>query len=499
MFINTEHEQSCQHQVNFTINDSCQFYNHCIDQYFPCEEFGFTLRYAKRRCQAILEVQKGESITFSSTHIRDWTMQHETCLRGKLLHLLQTFTNSSKPDKPVCLLMETRAFKAIEECYNETLERFCPSESNGLAIELNDSLLLAELFSLNDSYYEHTVKQGLSKLFRACNHTSADAASRDLESRAPQRVVICARHSANDIRNSNPWPPFSTDEYVKNVSMYESIPQDQLVYGGHVLHAEGGECIESAEPWVRDGRVHLLLWSVPPQVKVNHSMLYRYQRLTTHISLELWSPVKFHRKGECGDGIRQAMEMCDGGVFSGRDYACTADCHSWDGFECSSLPLTKSDCLEQKCGNGERTSDEECDDGNEQNDDGCSSVCRVEPGWNCTSDYQLQSTCTPPMPSPSPTPSLPTIPITTPPPLVINPNSAEMTSKHLVIVVASVLVALLVSSGLGSVLPSTGTTGHDQRRKPEEALDAPVRPCWNGTRDSVTWCMPHEPAADSQQ
>ena len=33
---------------------------------------------------------------------------------------------------------------------------------------------------------------------------------------------------------------------------------------------------------------------------------------------------------------------------------------------------------------GEQTASEECDDGDQQNGDGCSSTCTVEPGWNCS-------------------------------------------------------------------------------------------------------------------
>jgi cysteine-rich repeat protein len=36
------------------------------------------------------------------------------------------------------------------------------------------------------------------------------------------------------------------------------------------------------------------------------------------------------------------------------------------------------------CGNGVVEGQEECDDGDLQDGDGCSSVCKVEPGWSCT-------------------------------------------------------------------------------------------------------------------
>lgn len=475
VFINVEHEQSCGHQVNFTVNDSCQFYEQCIDQHFPCKEFGFTMRYAARRCQAILKVHQEESLTFSSAHIHHWTMLHETCLRRRLLHLLQAFTNSSKPDQPVCLQMETLAFKAVEECYNETHERFCPSESDGETFERNDSLLLTQLFSLNDSYYAHTVKQGLIKLYKTCNHSSLDEASTDLENSAPRRAVICAINSESDFGQDT---PVLAGEYVKNVSILQKIPAEQLIYGDHVSHYEGGECFETGPKWSKITRIHVILWSVPPDHKIQYP-IRNFFYYTENDFIELWSSGKLHSEGECGDGIRQATEMCDTGVFSGSEYACTKDCQSWEGFECFGDPLTKAKCEDQECGNGIRTSDEECDDKNAVSNDGCSSDCQVELGWNCTDDYLQQSKCTQTPTITTPTPTTQSPPRTdsnvTPP----GRNSAEGASKHLLIVVVSVLVALVVSSGLSSALPGTGTAGgrethsstsgteHDRRRKSE--------------------------------
>ena len=39
------------------------------------------------------------------------------------------------------------------------------------------------------------------------------------------------------------------------------------------------------------------------------------------------------------------------------------------------------------------SSEEQCDDGNQDNNDGCSSSCSVESGWQCD-NTPLPSTCT---------------------------------------------------------------------------------------------------------
>ena len=513
MFISSEHEQKCGDQVNITNADSCQFYINCIERHFPCLENGFAIGYAEKRCQAILSEHRKESSTFRSPHIRRWAINHETCLRGKLLHLLQTFFNNSRPDQPVCLQMETLAFKAVEECYNETHEEFCPSDSNGLTLDSNDSSLIAQMFSLNNKYYEYTVHQGLTRLLSACNHSSADAASQSLDNQAPRTVVICAKHFNSDLEINNPLLP--STEYIQNMSRLprRRVPSNQLVYGGYILHTENTEgvrrareCYNHDRSYVNPGRVHLLLWSVPPEVPVQFP-LFDLLHFDRGEQLEIWSTEKLHSRGECGDGVRQATEMCDSGVFSGEEYGCTADCRSLDGFECSSDPLTRSECYKQICGDGMRTSDEECDN---KNGDGCVN-CTVQPGWNCSGDYRKLSLCTqtpttePPTTTSECPPSEPNETFSTPsaPPIGV-PDSAGTTSTHLVIVVASVIIALVVSGGLSSTLPDRGDGGSSevlhitsisrqgQRGKPEEVLNASARPCQSEAWDCISRCIPHE-------
>lgn len=61
------------------------------------------------------------------------------------------------------------------------------------------------------------------------------------------------------------------------------------------------------------------------------------------------------------------------------------------------------------CGNGVVEGNEECDDGDLQDNDGCSSLCKVEPGWKCSGH---PSSCvkgsgggSTPTPTPAPTPA----------------------------------------------------------------------------------------------
>ena len=78
------------------------------------------------------------------------------------------------------------------------------------------------------------------------------------------------------------------------------------------------------------------------------------------------------RMAQCGDGIAQDDEVCDGDDFRGLSckalgmgagsLACSEDCSLIDYSDCEQEP---------KCGNGTLDEGEECDDGNHSNVDGC--------------------------------------------------------------------------------------------------------------------------------
>lgn len=95
-------------------------------------------------------------------------------------------------------------------------------------------------------------------------------------------------------------------------------------------------------------------------------------------------------EGGCGDGVRSADEACDDGNIIDGD-GCNARCDSNEscgngivdltaGEECDpAIPGTTScsnQCLLERCGNRVLDPREVCDDGNQESGDGCSSDCR---------------------------------------------------------------------------------------------------------------------------
>lgn len=93
----------------------------------------------------------------------------------------------------------------------------------------------------------------------------------------------------------------------------------------------------------------------------------------------------------CGDGFRTANESCDDGNAINLD-GCSADCTIESGFTC--FGERSSVCFSQ-CGDGILSSHETCDDANRFSGDGCSSNCLVENGYLCKQQDNSASHCFP--------------------------------------------------------------------------------------------------------
>lgn len=74
-------------------------------------------------------------------------------------------------------------------------------------------------------------------------------------------------------------------------------------------------------------------------------------------------------------------EVCDDGNLGG----CLSNCTGpTPGYSCTSGSLFTPSICSEKCGNMIITASENCEDGNTVNGDGCSSVCKTEVNWTCT-------------------------------------------------------------------------------------------------------------------
>ena len=96
----------------------------------------------------------------------------------------------------------------------------------------------------------------------------------------------------------------------------------------------------------------------------------------------------------CGNGVTDTDEVCDDGNTISGD-GCMENClgveQGWtcptDGGTCEQIedPLDPpvDEPVENVCGDGTTSTEEQCDDGNTQSGDGCTETCQLEPGWDC--------------------------------------------------------------------------------------------------------------------
>ena len=91
----------------------------------------------------------------------------------------------------------------------------------------------------------------------------------------------------------------------------------------------------------------------------------------------------------CGNSLLEDDEYCDDGNSVAGD-GCSSECRIEDGWSCETpgAACEKDIIVEDICGDGIVTEEEECDDGNADGNDGCSPVCAIETGWQCISPGQ---------------------------------------------------------------------------------------------------------------
>jgi fibro-slime domain-containing protein len=87
----------------------------------------------------------------------------------------------------------------------------------------------------------------------------------------------------------------------------------------------------------------------------------------------------------CGNGKVDPGEACDDGNTTSGD-GCSSTCTVEPGYTCPNVSGSGGPCVKAKvntCGDGILAGTEQCDDGNTNSGDGCSSTCTAEPGYTC--------------------------------------------------------------------------------------------------------------------
>ena len=387
---------------------SCHFYSHCIESHFYCGPTGFTQAYAEARCERIDQLRNVDNPScdhcISSSALYNWAVHQDSCLKRKLLDAVESDFKSARSDPPTCLQLEQRGLRFMEECSREQSATVCSSLAGNPAAFGRDIEKIARHFRVN-SYYATQVERMLRNLVSTCgeeDHVTAIAESVLTEGFHSQRLVFCAVifSSFQDI--------IDDPTAVQLVSQNLNRSVEQFTFSG-VDHSR--RCIRSyrypqdISPTTNDQLI-FITWTPEPNDPLIETI--GTEKRKEEVDDEVYYDIVFYQYSplrssedfpECGDGLRQAGELCDMGVrntdteednVTGCSFSCVP---SLPSVECSTGQFALSECWGVSCGDGVRSAGEECDDGNWVSGDGCSS-CRQDPDFSCTTSYNSTSVCT---------------------------------------------------------------------------------------------------------
>ena len=387
---------------------SCHFYSHCIDSHFHCGPLGFSQAYAKARCEATYNLQQSQepcASCISDVRLYDWARDQESCLKQKLLEVVESEYTTMHSDPPNCLRLEHRGLELMQECYDEQAPAFCSALNDNPSI-VQDIKKIAAVFRIND-YYTTQVERALSNLVRNCDGAHEELADSLLTVNGAHspRIVLCGtinEASQNHINHSRA---------VRLVADRLLRPREEFEFSG--LDNEE-RCIQGYRypiEFTPSGNEELLfiMWrpsqANDPLIDSLGTDLYTQDDpdADATVGFYQYTPLRSREDfPECGDGERQAGELCDMGVENGGDY-CDFECQPALSKECSTEQFQRSECWWVRCGDGVRSAGEECDDNNYHLGDGCSSSCRVEPDYTCSGHYNGTSECVHHSETPEPT------------------------------------------------------------------------------------------------
>lgn len=378
---------------------SCGFHDSCTEQIFECNSEGFHIGYSKPRCEAVVKLQQSpDSCDNCLNHqeIVEWAQKTEECFQPRLQELANSWAQNivplSSPDPQHCINYELEALEELKKCYKQEIYPVCNLMSDVLNSSIVDDLQKVVSALAVGSYYQPLVHGHLRDLINEC---SAESASKTADAVLPlptQKTLFCAvSHDDNVI------------DYVTHSSGMNCPNKDGFVYADSGLFSKNRDefCQKKSPTAVNGGQrenYRIIQWtpsSSCPETEEHYEVLS--SPTNTYLFFKLSE--KDLPDTSCGNGIREAGEVCD--TFSevlieGSEFGCDQSCRPLTNFECSTSLLEMSSCKESVCGDGMRSSLEQCDDGNTTPNDGCSAVCTIEPLSECTElEYNSTSACKP--------------------------------------------------------------------------------------------------------
>ena len=373
---------------------SCTYHDSCVEGIFQCSSMGFHIGYSKPRCEAVKQFRQSSepcSKCFKHQEFVDWAIATEECFQPQLQQLATKWstkaTHLEAPDSQTCVEYETEALNELNSCYQEKISPVCDLLSNELNQDfVADLETLVSALTISD-YYKPVVRNHLRALIEACGADSAVATANEAIPKPIEKVMFCAGCAGceDDVLSLvHNHLDRSMDEFIYADSGPDSITRDSFCQARSDKDGSGSQLTG----------YRLIQWTPHPSDDLPSKLKKFYkEQISATASLFFYNYTNL--TSSCGNGIREAGELCDTfGELGNEDYGCNQECRPFAKFECSTDQLTLSSCAKSTCGDGQRSSLEECDDGNDKDEDGCSNNCKIEPDFECTElSYNTTSYC----------------------------------------------------------------------------------------------------------
>ena len=375
---------------------TCHFYSHCIESKFPCGSEGFMISYAKERCHVINKLRAYGV----GKPARNWARDSETCFQDKLEKLLEKYPTHRNPDPQTCLAWEEDAIKEMNACYTEG-----PLKDQLFGLPDRDVQKMIQLFRVGGDYYNATVDTGLLSIVGSMRPDLTASLQSDSTSSMLNRIILCVQARKYPDGLGEDYIDPTPDEIVDIVSsQLDQHRPESFFYAGpdqfEDFETPSGLCFNhSIDVNAHTNDYHLVTWFTPNanrRVIGKTSIMYNREIVANALVFELTSTRNnsIHRREvtRCGDGIRQVSESCD---YASNYPSCTIDCRVRSGHDCTIGKLEPSACWMEVCGDGRKTLGEDCDDGNNNDGDGCNRVCKLDStsNYKCTTAYNGTSEC----------------------------------------------------------------------------------------------------------
>ena len=386
----------------------CEHYEERVEQLLQCGNNGFALAYGKEHCRIIQELRSNATLP---QWILDWMLSHEKCLQQRVLELA-TARACPTPNPVSCLQFEAAALRAFEECFTRNVSLLCESSE----IDTNAVALANHIHNLTDklginNYYRHEVLEAVTRAVKTCNHSDIGHVVNSVEPSSANRVVFCAIVTPG---NENDERDFSTASYVSKIARILNRPEGQFQYAGVATEEATQLCLDNAPAAlgnIQNPVFHHVIWKPDNDDALLNTLQPKVVSISPSTYFDFYELEDWRSYGHCGDGERQAGELCDTGLSNFFEHGCNSSCMPCDQYECDTEPFVQSMCRPTVCGDGFTTSNEECDVGNVFTSNegiGCAD-CQVATGYKCNNTYNATSTCwrLPTVP-PSPTTDEPT-------------------------------------------------------------------------------------------